>query len=319
MANDKMILGNLLHLSYNMWGDWKNPKMGPFWAAQPVLRFDEKLWNELLERMVAVGMNMVMIDVGDGVQFQSHPEIPVEGAWSRQKLASELNKLRGMGLEPIPKLNFSTCHDQWLGEYARMVSTKTYYKVCKDLIEETIELFERPRFFHLGMDEEEVHHQENFQYVCSRKYDLWWHDLDYLREQVEAAGIKAWIWSDYVWNHGEEFYKRMSRSVLQSNWYRHPVSGPCTSVYGGVFNEEIPAAMAYVELDKAGFDQVPTISNWETPDNIYNTIKWCQARCSKERLKGYLLTPWKPTLAVARERHFDAIDHFGKAIATLVK
>src|SRR4051812_40226086 len=183
MPNQNMILGNLLHLSYNMWGDWKNPKMGPFWAAQPILRFDEPLWNELLERMAKAGMNMVVIDVGDGVQFQSHPEIPVQGAWSRDKLKSELNKLRSMGLEPIPKLNFSACHDQWLGEYARMLSTKIYYQVCKDLIAETIDLFDRPRYFHLGMDEEETHHQENFQYVVSRKYDLWWHDFDFLREQ----------------------------------------------------------------------------------------------------------------------------------------
>ena len=29
-----------------------------------------------------------------------------------------------MGLEVIPKMNFSTCHDSWLKNYQRMVSTK---------------------------------------------------------------------------------------------------------------------------------------------------------------------------------------------------
>ena len=145
-----MIFGNLLHLSYNMWGDWKNPKMGPFWAAQPYLRFDEKLWNDLLKRMVETGFNMVVIDLGDGIQYKSHPEIPVQNAWSREKLRDELKKLRDMNLEPIPKMNFSACHDQWLGEYARMLSTKTYYKVTSELIAEAIELFDKPRFFHPG-------------------------------------------------------------------------------------------------------------------------------------------------------------------------
>ncbi|MBQ1229154.1 MAG: uracil permease, partial [Firmicutes bacterium] len=39
-----------------------------------------------------------------------------------------------MGITIIPKLNFSTNHDVWLGEYSRMVSTSIYYGVCRDLI-----------------------------------------------------------------------------------------------------------------------------------------------------------------------------------------
>ena len=42
-----MIFANLLHLSYNMWGDWENPKVkGKYWACKPYLRFDDKVWNE---------------------------------------------------------------------------------------------------------------------------------------------------------------------------------------------------------------------------------------------------------------------------------
>src|SRR3954469_8855407 len=86
MAKEQMIFANLLHLSYNMWGDWANPKAGPYWQGQPYLRFDEKLWNDLLVAMNKAGVNMVVIDVGDGIQFKSHPEIPVKNAWSREKL-----------------------------------------------------------------------------------------------------------------------------------------------------------------------------------------------------------------------------------------
>ena len=47
-----MLWANQLNLSYNMWGDWANPKVkGKFWQAQPHLRFDEKLWNDLLAAM----------------------------------------------------------------------------------------------------------------------------------------------------------------------------------------------------------------------------------------------------------------------------
>ena len=314
MIQSPLILANLLHLSYNMWGDWKNPKMGPQWCYQPTLRFDEPLWNELLEKMAAAKMNMVVIDVGDALQYKSHPEISIENAWSHEKMRSEIAKMRKMGLEPIPKLNFSACHDMWLGPYARMVSSKPYYQACQDVIAEVIDVFDKPRFFHLGMDEEEVHHQENFLYINSRKYDLWWRDVNFFLEQVGSKKVRPWVWSDYVWNHADEFYSRMPKHVLQSNWYREPIIGPAKSVYGGVINKDIKCCQAYIDLDHAGFDQLPTVSNWETTDNIYNTIKFCKENVSAERLKGFFLTPWKITLPVAREKHLEAIEHFGKAI-----
>lgn len=76
-----------------------------------------ELWNELQQKMLGVGVNMVVIDLGDGVKYESHPEIAVRGAWSVKQLRQELAKLRKMGIEPIPKLNFSATHDIWLGPY----------------------------------------------------------------------------------------------------------------------------------------------------------------------------------------------------------
>jgi len=71
-----MIYANLLHLSYNMWCDWQNPAVkSPYYAAKPYLRFDDALWNDLLAAMVKAKMNMVVIDLGDGVKYESHPEI----------------------------------------------------------------------------------------------------------------------------------------------------------------------------------------------------------------------------------------------------
>ena len=120
-----MVWGNLLHLSCSMWGDWDHPAKytGGCWGAKPYRRFDEEAWNTILTRMVTAGMNRVVIDLGDAVQYESHPEIAVEGAWSITKLRAKRENLRAMGLEPIPKLNLSTTHDVRLGEVARCVST----------------------------------------------------------------------------------------------------------------------------------------------------------------------------------------------------
>ena len=58
-TGNKMIWGNLLHLSMNMWEDWDAPgkEMRSYY---PYLRFDEKLWNDLLKRLESRNLNMVV-------------------------------------------------------------------------------------------------------------------------------------------------------------------------------------------------------------------------------------------------------------------
>jgi hypothetical protein len=300
--SDPLIWGNLLHLSFNMWEDRValNREMRYF---RPFLRFDEKLWNELLKKMAAAGMNMVVLDVGDGVLFKSHPEIAVENAWSIKKLKDELKKCRSLGLEPIPKLNFSSCHDAWMGEYSRQLSTKKYYDVCRDLIHETAELFDSPRYFHLGMDEETYQHQRDYAYVVVRQHDLWWDDFLFLAEQVESTGSKAWIWSDYMWHHKEEFLERMPKNIVQSNWYYRETLDP---------NED--RVKAYLDLDKHGYEQVPTASNHSNTTNFGETAKFAKQHLDTERLLGFLQTPWRPTINKYKQHHLEAIQQVGDAI-----
>jgi hypothetical protein len=222
------------------------------------------------------------------VRYRSHPEIAVKGAWSVDRLKREISRIRAMGLEPIPKLNFSTCHDHWLGPYSRMVSTPVYYRVCRDLIAEVCRIFGRPRFFHLGMDEETAQHQRTFRYVVIRQHDLWWHDMKFLIRQVERAGVRPWIWSDYIWHHGREFLRQMPKSVLQSNWY-----------YDRKFSPKIGYVKAYLDLDRHGYDQVPTganiLASWAHPDSFPGNVRFCTRNLAKRRLKGFLQTLWLPT------------------------
>jgi hypothetical protein len=306
-----MIWANLLHLSYNMWWDHgmaPQPGLSPHLVAQPYLRFDDNLWRDLLRQMAEAGGNMVVIDVGDGVQFASHPEISVEGAWTAQRLKEELAATRAMGIEPIPKMNFSTAHDVWLAEYSRQVSAPQYYEVCRDLIAEVIELFDKPRFFHLGMDEEDAHHQRRNEYCVVRQFDLWWRDLYFLVEQVEKAGVRAWVWSDYVWNHPEEFFARMPKSVVQSNWYYD-------ERFENIENElQRRYVEAYLKLEAHGYDQIPTGSNWTWPHNMEHTVEYLRDQIAPERLLGFMTAPWHPTLEEYRQHHTDAIEQLGRQV-----
>jgi hypothetical protein len=321
-AND-LIWANLLHLSYNMWEDnvplkyrdenfncttcqeareWAHP-------YRPFLTFDQATWDALIKEMAAVGMNMVIIDLGDAIQYESHPEIAVKNAWTPDKLRAELAKMRKLGIEPIPKLNFAATHDIWLGEYARMVSTTKYYEVCRDLISEVIDLFDTPRFFQLGMDEETAEHQRRQDYAVIRQNDLWWGDLYFFIGEVEKKGVRSWVWSDYAWHHPEMFFKKMPKSVLQSNWY-----------YGSEFNlnkmndTTKVRVKLYNDLEESGYDQVPTGSNHSNEVNMEGTVDYCKKVIDPSRLLGFMTAPWRPTLSLCLDRHKEAIAQMGRAI-----
>ncbi|OQB72664.1 MAG: hypothetical protein BWX89_01251 [candidate division TA06 bacterium ADurb.Bin131] len=307
-----MMWAYLIHLGFNMWEEQDaKPLYGmekgrkrilDFRRAQPYLRFDEELWNELLREMKKIGINMLVIDLGEGVQYESHPEISVKGSWSVKKLKQEIGKLRSMGIEPIPKLNFSTTHDTWLGPYSRCVSTDLYYGVCRDLINEVCSIFDRPRFFHLGMDEETAGHQRFALYAVMRQHQLWWDDLYFLINEVEKSGVRPWVWADYLWHHPDIFFKKMPKSVLQSNWY-----------YGRVFSLKINYVRAYLDLEKYGYDQIPTGSICSVQENLEKTVSYCSRRISRERLFGFLQTVWRPTIPSFRRKHLNAIKAVSKA------
>ena len=298
----------LLHLSFNMWEEYISPHR-PFRGYRTTLELSESLWNDALAKMVSEGMNMVVIDLGNAIRYESHPEIAVNKAWSVTRLRNELQRIRSMGLEPIPKLNFSAAHDAWLKEYSRMVSTEKYYAVCSDLIREVNDLFDRPRFFHLGYDEETAAHQEHFRYIVVRQDDCWWKDFNFFVEAVQKNGSRPWIWSDYLWHHPDLFMKNMPKSVLQSNWY-----------YGESFDTRITDVKAYLDLNTAGYDQIPTFGYLgsgsfaiQNEKNTLNTVQFCTKNINHDRLIGFLQTFWKPTLEDNRDRIMKGIELAGSA------
>ncbi len=280
-----------------MWGDTTRA------YTPPVDSFtcDEKLWEELTVQSAQSGLNMIVIDLGEAIQYKTHPELAVKGAWSVERLQKDLERMRKIGLEPIPKLNFSSCHDYWLGDYARMVSTPTYYQVCADLIKEVSEIFDTPRFFHLGYDEENYNNQKSYDYVVIRQGELWKHDFLFFVEQCEKNNVRPWIWADYLWTH-PDFVQWAPKSVVMSNWY-----------YGTDFSSDSKSAQAYIDLENAGFDQIPTGSNWNNDENFGLTVDFCKKNISEQRLLGFLQTPWKFTEPKNREHNLKAIQQVANA------
>ena len=300
---DRLIWGCLIHLSFNMWEEYIWPGR-PFRGYRPDLELSEPLWNDAIELMGKSGVNMVVIDLGDAIRYQRHPEIAVNGAWTVARLKQELQRMRSLGIEPIPKLNFSAGHDTWMKEYSKMVSTDEYYRFCSDMIAEVCSIFGQPRLFHIGMDEEGYNMQSTYKHVVVRKNDAWWHDFMFLVKECERRHAQAWLWPDYMlWHHPDQFFSKMPKSVMQSNWY-----------YDEEFNPEWDMVRQYIDLEKHGYDQIPTGSyHFENPKSIANTVAFAEKYFSRQHLKGFLQTWWKPTIEENRERILKGITLLGEA------
>lgn len=303
-----MIKSILLHISMNMWEDrtvkdtmkyhpdFPEKLYGRVWSDD--LRCDDGVWKRVTQAFADAGGNMVILDIGDAVKTKSHPDISVNNAWSVQRLKDELTRLRDMGLEPIPKLNFSAGHDAWMRRYGRMVSSKPYYDFCHDMIAEMVEHFDGPRFFQIGMDEEEISNQWSYEYICARKDGLWWHDLNFFADETRNLDSRAWMWADKIWHcSDEEFAANVPRDIIQSNWAygnaadfklrKNPETGK---------DEYLYIQKAYRRLERLGYDQIPTGSNWDNPESYLANLEFAFEHIDKSRLLGFMMAPWFSTL-----------------------
>ena len=286
--NQEKIWGFMLYLSNHMWQDESS---SPSWYLNNPytenINTEVETWDKIVPFLAERKYNLVLVDVGDGIKLESHPEISAPNAWDKDLLKKKLDEMRACGLEPIPKLNFSTCHDTWMKKYRRMISTPEYYTFCADIIREVAEVFGHPRFFHLGMDEEVTDLQKNYEMIIVRNKDLWWHDFLFLCKECEKNGARPWIWSDYVWKNEELFLKNMPKEVLQSNWF-----------YGDfkTYGDDHPGSRRSIEcyelLDRHGYDQIPTGSTWSRVNNLYQTVAHGKAKLSDEHLLGFMTAPW---------------------------
>jgi len=321
MADKLAPMGLLVHLSTNFWNDSPTPIVPPWGPEEPFfspkLRFDDSIWEEVTTRLADIGGSYVLLALGDGVVYDSHPEIAVEGAWSTAGLREELARLRSLGLEPLPKLNFSTSHDAWMGDFRRRVSTPEYYEFCNDLIGEVCDLFDTPRLFHIGMDEETLQHQRTYPHVVIRQHSLWWHDLEFFVDRVEEHGSRAWMWSDYAWHH-PDFFATVSPRIVQSNWHYTanfsgaPEDGRPHEIDMSVW--PLPTYLTYLDLEDAELDQIPTGSTWNDHDNFPLTVDFCQERVEHARLLGYLQTTWKNLIPEFADVHRASLDAIERAL-----
>ena len=332
--------GALLHLGCNMWRDWTPDGVYPksreeelrmvkegkiefktsrIYCNRDYMSVDWTCWRGQVDRIRQEGLNMVFIDLGEAYAYPSHPELHVKGSLSPDEMRKELARIRALGLEPIPKLNFSTGHDQWLREYHYMTSTPKYYRVVADVIRDACEVFDGPRYFHLGFDEETFAACGRRQLCVIRSGEQWWKDFLFCAGEAERNGARPMLWSDKICAGREDFFKHMPKSVLQVPWYYGKDFSEKYLTWDAKYEKSLTwdiqrnLASAILELDRAGFDMMPCTSNWECPEAAEAMVGFCRARVDPRHLKGFLTAPWADCYTEEKPKLLAGIRHFAAA------
>lgn len=326
MANDKK-WGILIHLGMNMWGDLR---------AQKRLSFDKEVWNHVVERCETCGINMIILDLGEGIRYNSHPEIGIEGSLSPEEMTAEVRRLREKGIQLIPKLNFATTHDAWLGIYERMVSTPTYYQVCRDLINEVYEIFDQPEYIHIGMDEESPHHADDpgYSYVVLRRDELLFHDANYLIGCVKETGAKCIMWGGIFIHHPDTAYEKIAEDIVvadgiyyaynKENWHKiSEQSAEVREFYATRFVRRHGYTIEYIEEDPIVPAIIHTVntciekkrqfmaiaSNIFSKINTDEVVEYFEKACTDKRFfEGFLTCPWVSCIKANEKSLLESVD-----------
>ncbi|MBQ6824646.1 MAG: hypothetical protein IJP27_08320 [Clostridia bacterium] len=298
-----MMYAYLIHLSRHLWDDSTSLARGLYLSPDYTENNNTDLatWDEVIQGLARYGFNTVVIDVCDALQYESHPEISAPDAWSKEFLKKKLDEIRALGMEPIPKLNFSAAHDIWLKDYSRMISTPTYYQVCADLIREVCEVFDHPRYLHLGMDEESDHYQRYYDISIVRHETLWWHDLHFLFEECRKNGARPWLWSSFSLNtYPERFSEQMPKTVLQTLGTNGKYYG-LDAVTPAEKRQSTEKLLDNIDrLHREGYDLTLLCSNWGYYRNILQTAALAKDRLDPALFKGFIVAPWLPTRKTER-------------------
>ncbi|MBN1344439.1 MAG: hypothetical protein JXQ73_17250 [Phycisphaerae bacterium] len=281
----------LIHLSYNQWRH--TPSKEIVYGFSDRLRFDKPVFDEVVALMARLRMNMVILDMGDAVRYRSHPEIAVKGALTTGQLRRLLDQCRGLGLEPIPKLNFATTHDAWLKEYGLMVGTPEYHDVCDDLIAELMDLFGGPRFFHIGMDEETIGHCRGIQidHMILREGKAWLDAVERLDRSVRRCGARTWMWGDPLWPEREGEPPAIPKRILVSDWnYSKRTTFPTSKI-----------------IEQLGYDNIPAGANWTEDENALLLARFAAKHLDPKRTPGMMMTSWNPTVKSCRCNLLNAV------------
>ncbi len=275
----------LLHMTHY------DPSWNKRKATEPPFSIETGL--AILDQMKESGFNTVILDIGDGVIYNSHPELTRHYSVPMDDLKQFADRARELGIDFIPKLNFSrsgrNMHDKWLyphwdeKNFVRM--RNEYRQVALEIIDEIIKVCKPQNYFHIGMDED--HHRSLAQYVET---------ISFFHSYLKSKGLQPVVWNDTAYENRDV--------IAQVHADKMKAAEP-----------DLPKDMTHIiwdyDLVHEGLLQRLTdfgFEVWVAPGgNLERIEKWDKV-IRKEGGDGFLFTNWIKCSVENKEKLLNQID-----------
>ncbi len=186
-------------------------------------------------------LNMVVIGVLQGMEFERHPEIAGPSAYTKAEVRQIVDFLRSNGIEPVPLLQ-SLGHANWLvipiaalredGDSSTLCTRHPdSRRILADCFDEALELFE-PKHLHCGLDEIrwQTFNKPEAELcpLCKGvdKRGIFTDQVDWLHEYCRERSVRMMMWGDMIireHNGGPPFFladtvPQLPKDITICNW-----------------------------------------------------------------------------------------------------
>jgi hypothetical protein len=249
-------------------------------------------------------------DQGCSLVFDSVPGIASPHAYTKTEMRELIAYARMRGVEIIPELaSLGHCtyitrlpayHPLHEGDerFTGMCPVSDQTRgIIRDLIHETIDLFDSPNF-HVGMDEVNIgSHPLTRVALENQSYsDLMADYILFLHGIVTAKNRRMWMWGDGLLKH-PDILKRLPRDIVICNWQYRPDASPLTTqtLLDAGFDVMLTSSM--INHDQMLFpgDQFAA-SNIRT---LQSQIQLTATGAAGGKILGHLCTIWTPVRFIA--------------------
>ena len=257
--------------------------------------FDKNTFEKLIVAAKDYGFDTVMLNLGEGIVYDSHPEIAIKGSMPKAEFKTYLNKIRELGMKVAPMLDFSALRNAWTGEYCTTAGSLWYKDFCCDILTEILELFENPEFCHLGFESEIMEKQENQAIMTRRNQEVLRRDMRALFDICDKFGTRPWIWIDehsieFIGGRAadkEDIFKSfIPKNTILSYLYFPPIYPHY--VEQGRVKEEMKMCD---KICSWGYDVYPMCSTWFRHESSRDMINYHVKCVGLKSVKGWVCNP----------------------------
>lgn len=252
-------------------------------ASRDALTFLGKLITNLL---APLKVNHIVLQT-DKIEWNSHPEVTDPHNSMPQEDVRQLLEIARRHHITVTPLVQSPGHLEWAFRgganlefaedpnepYCYCMSNPKSYEFIFGIMDEAIELFGSPEYFHAGRDEFDMRGNLPVDEVCRAigKERLYIQDTLKVYEHLRSRGCRMMMWGDILTKPGfREFVDELPRDILINDWRYAP-------------SETYPTIDFYQEH---GF---PVLGcTWYNPHNIYSFSRYAARR----DILGMLHTTW---------------------------